>query len=51
MRNLLYRIAGVFVVYWGIGFFGYGKGNMIHLLLVIATIFILFGFSEKEKNA
>ena len=42
MSNLLYLIALVVVIFWGIGFFAYSLGSIIHILLVLAVISILF---------
>lgn len=42
MSNLLYTIAIILVILWALGFFAYGMGNIIHILLVIAIIAILF---------
>ena len=42
MNNLLYTVAVVLVILWALGFFAYGMGNLIHILLVIAIIAILF---------
>lgn len=41
MSNLLYIIAVVLVIIWGIGFLGYHAGGLIHILLVIALISII----------
>ncbi len=41
MTSLLYLIAVVLVIAWAIGFFAYGAGGLIHILLVIALIAIL----------
>ena len=41
MGNLLYTVAVVLVIIWGIGFLGYNVGGLIHLLLVIALISVL----------
>ena len=41
MGNLLYIIAVILVLSWGIGFLGYHAGGVIHLLLVIAIIAVL----------
>jgi len=43
MRNLLYIIAIILVIAWGIGFFGFSVGYLIHWLLVIALISLLLG--------
>lgn len=42
MSNLLYTVAVILVILWALGFFAYGMGNIIHILLVIAIIAILF---------
>ena len=43
MLNLLWAIAGVFVVLWVLGFaFNVTAGGLIHLLLVLAVVSILF---------
>jgi hypothetical protein len=49
MRNLLYVIAVVLVIFWAVGFFGYSLGYLIHLLLVIALISILLGIIRGKK--
>ncbi len=41
MGNILYVVAVVLVIIWGIGFLGYNSGGIIHILLVIAIIAIL----------
>lgn len=41
MGNLLYILAVILVIIWGIGFLGYNTGGIIHILLVIAIIAVL----------
>ncbi|QEC68314.1 lmo0937 family membrane protein [Panacibacter ginsenosidivorans] len=42
MGNLLYIVAVILIIAWGIGYFGgYATGNLIHILLVIAIIAII----------
>ena len=41
MSNLLYTIAIIMIIFWGIGFFAYSSGSIIHILLVIAIIAVL----------
>jgi hypothetical protein len=41
MGNLLYLIAVILIIAWLVGFFAYGTGGIIHILLVIAVIAIL----------
>ena len=49
MNNLLYTIAVVMVIIWAIGFFAYGVGAIIHILLVIAIISILLRIIQGNK--
>jgi hypothetical protein len=41
MGNLLYTVAVILIIFWAVGFFAYGAGGIIHVLLVIAVISIL----------
>lgn len=41
MGNLLYLIAVILIIFWAIGFFAYGTGGIIHILLVIAVIAVI----------
>ena len=41
MRDLLYVIAVLLVLAWALGFFIYGTGALIHLLLVLAVVAVL----------
>lgn len=41
MQNLLYTVAVLLIILWGIGFFVYSAGYLIHILLVIAVVAIL----------
>jgi hypothetical protein len=41
MGGFLYTIAVVLVILWAIGYFAYGAGAIIHLLLMIAIIAVL----------
>lgn len=49
MGNLLYIVAIILVVAWGIGFYGYHSGGIIHILLVIALIAILFRIIKGDR--
>ena len=45
MKNLLYVLAAILIVFWVIGFiFRYIINPMVHLLLVIALIVIAIRF-------
>jgi hypothetical protein len=48
MGNLLYLIVVILVISWAIGYFAYGAGGIIHLLLVIAIIVVIFKFIRRE---
>jgi len=49
MRILLYIIAVLLFIIWGIGFFAFKAGNIIHFLPVLSIFLILQGFIvEKE---
>lgn len=39
---LLYSVAIILVIVWGINFFFYNAGDIIHILLIIAMIAVLF---------
>ena len=49
MGNLLYGIAVIFILIWAVGFFAYGAGGIVHLLLVIAVISILFRIIQGKR--
>lgn len=52
MKNLLYIIAALLVVIWGILFWGMQISGAVHFLLVIAMIFVLvrLAFSKQLSN-
>jgi hypothetical protein len=41
MIRLVYGIAFLLIVVWGVGFFGFHAGNWVHLLLIMGMIFLL----------
>ncbi|MBK6975709.1 MAG: lmo0937 family membrane protein [Cytophagaceae bacterium] len=49
MSNLLYLIAIILVLFWAVGFYAYGAGGIIHVLLVIAIISILLRIISGRK--
>jgi hypothetical protein len=49
MGNILYTIAVVLIILWGIGFLGYHAGGIIHILLVIALIAIILRVIQGKK--
>jgi len=50
MGNLLYLIAVILIIGWALGFFVYGAGSLIHILLVIAVIAVLFQIISGRRN-
>ncbi len=50
MSNLLYIVAVVLVIFWAIGFFAYGVGGIIHVLLVIAAISIILRIIQGNRT-
>lgn len=49
MRNILYVVAVILVIFWAIGFLGYHASGIIHLLLVIAVIAILLNIIRGNR--
>jgi hypothetical protein len=49
MSNLLYTIAIIFIIFWGVGFFVYSAGVLIHILLVLAVIAILLRLIQGKQ--
>lgn len=49
MRNLIYVVAVILVLFWAIGFFALSTGGIIHILLVIAIIAILFNVIQGKR--
>lgn len=41
MKNILYIVAVILIIFWAIGFFAYSLGSIIHILLVLAIISFL----------
>lgn len=50
MGNILYTIAVVLIILWGIGFLGYHAGGIIHILLVIALIAVILRVIQGKKS-
>lgn len=49
MGNLLYIIAVILVIAWAIGFYAYGLGTVIHILLVIALIAVILRIIRGQR--
>jgi asparagine N-glycosylation enzyme membrane subunit Stt3 len=44
---LLYQIAVVLLILWGIGFLGFHVGDVIHILLGLAVVLVLIRIVRK----
>jgi hypothetical protein len=53
MRNALYIIAILLIIFWAVGYFAYAADGVIHVLLVLAAIVIsvLPGSGSNLNNA
>lgn len=49
MQNLLYSIVILLLIFWGLGFFIYNTGAIIHLLLLAAVAIVLLKIIKGEK--
>lgn len=50
MGNLLYVIAVILVIAWGIGFIGgYTTNGLIHILLVVAVIAVILRLIRGDR--
>jgi len=47
MNSILYVIAAILIVVWAVGFFFTAIGAIIHLLLLIALVFFIFGLIRR----
>ncbi|MBX2905432.1 MAG: lmo0937 family membrane protein [Taibaiella sp.] len=48
VRSLLYIIAVILFVGWGIGYFLWRPGPMIHIMVLLALVFFILGLSRKQ---
>lgn len=51
MRDLLYLVAVILVIFWALGFFAYSAGYLIHILLIIAIIAVLLRVIGGRNNS
>ena len=51
MNNLLYVIAIILIISWAVGFFAYGTGGLLHILLVIAVIVIILNLMKRRRRS
>lgn len=48
MRSLLYLLAVLLLVGWGLGAFYWHAGGLIHILFLLAVIAFLFGIIRRS---
>lgn len=49
MGNLLYIIAIILIIAWGIGYIGFDAGGLIHILIVIAIIAVILRLIRGDR--
>lgn len=49
MSNLLYAVAVILIIVWGVGLFALNAGSMIHMLLLLAIVTILLKIVQGDK--
>jgi len=49
MKSLLYSIATILIIGWGIGYFEYASRGLIHILLIIGIIAFFLAFIRGKK--
>lgn len=48
VRSLLYIIAVILFIGWGIGYFLWRPGPLIHIMVLLALISFILGLSRKQ---
>ena len=48
MRNFLYILAAILIIFWTIGFYGTSIGSVIHILFVMALIALMVGIIKDK---
>lgn len=51
MRNILYELAAIILLFWGIGFYVFNVGAVIHILLLVAVLSTAYNFFQKKEIA
>ena len=51
MRNILYELAAILLLFWAVGFYVCNVGSVIHILLFIAVVSIAYNFFKKKEIA
>jgi hypothetical protein len=50
MGNLMYTIAVILALVWGIAFFGYGYSGATHLVLAAAVVVMVIGLTRRTNE-
>lgn len=50
MKSAIYIIAAILVIIWGIGFFVYSFGAIIHLLLVVGLVTVILMMARRDRR-
>lgn len=51
MKNLLYIIAVILIIFWALGSFAYHVGSaLIHLLLLVAIVMIVLNLFRGRRS-
>ncbi len=50
MNKFYHYLAIAFLIIWAISVFGFEAGNLIHLLLLFAFLFFIFGWVMNKKE-
>jgi hypothetical protein len=50
MGNILYTIALILFVIWGISYLGFNQSGIIHILLVIALVVVVVRLIQGPRN-
>lgn len=51
LKNVLFLIAAVLIAVWMVGLIFDIIGGIIHILLVVAVAFLIFGFLKRKVRA
>lgn len=51
MKSTIYAISIILIIIWGIGFFVYSLGAIIHLLLVIGLVSVIIMMVKRDRKS
>jgi len=46
MNKLIFTIATILIIFWGVGYYIYDVGPMIHILLITAVIAVMIRINQ-----